>query len=435
MRRFMFKAAVLSAVMLLSSCANGEENVESVTVALTTETALEQLTEETSASAFLGDYTEPALPDSVTVFGTEYPTDGQTLAVTVDADLFSEMTEEDLKGIEILKAQGLERLDVLNCKEHDLSFLAKAEMSCIRFYDMEGGNFEYLRQFTAMEKAELEGFGGETQTMLNLLIHTNVKNVTISDRNYDMRMGYTLGWGANTFCVSYLPRETALPDDSPYIKPSPLLNTYDENNTDFSLEIFNPTDEDIIVDGVVMSAFIGGELIHTSEGNSYLKTDVLVPAGGSAEIGLAEDIFDFSSAENGLYQVEIYYGDNGGAFSYFILNSSEKRGLDSLPREPREIYEKAQSYIPEMLSADTGKTAGDYTDAFTLECAERIMSSGVEKVDIEGDGNCFYCIRDADGVAVVRYTIYGGEDGTRIEMHSTRLVRKSGSWRVDNFAL
>lgn len=435
MKNTVKKAAVLTAVLLLSSCAGGEEKVESVTVALTTETAAEQLTKETTDAAFLGDYTEPAVPDSVAVFGTKYPADGQTLAVTVDADLFSEMTEEDLKGIEILKAQGLERLDVLNCKEHDLSFLAKAEMSHIRFYDMTGGDFEYLRSFTAMEKAELEGFGGETETMLNMLGHTNVKDVTISDRNYDMRMGYTLGWFANDFCASYLPCEAALPDDRPYIKSSPLLNAYDENSTAFSLEIFNPTDEDVLVDGVGMTAISGGDFFYTREGDSYLKTEVSVPAGGSAQIELAADTFDLSSAENGLYRVEIYYGDNGLAFANFILNSSASRGLGALTGEQREIFEKAQSYIPEMLSADTGKTAEDYTDAFTPECAERIMSADIEKTDLEGDGSCFYCVKSIDSVAVVRFTAYAGENGTRIEMHSTRLVKENGGWRVDNFAL
>lgn len=58
MRKFMVKAAVLTTVLLLSSCAKGEENVESVTVELTTETSIEQPGETTEqTTAFLADHT------------------------------------------------------------------------------------------------------------------------------------------------------------------------------------------------------------------------------------------------------------------------------------------------------------------------------------------------------------------------------------------
>ena len=50
--------ATLGAALILSSCAGGEENVESVTVALTTEIPFEQPVETTSQeTAFLADYT------------------------------------------------------------------------------------------------------------------------------------------------------------------------------------------------------------------------------------------------------------------------------------------------------------------------------------------------------------------------------------------
>ena len=126
--------------------------------------------------------------------------------------------------------------------------------------------------------------------------------------------------------------------------------------------------------------------------------------------------------------------EHDAAYAYFILNSSEERGLDRITLKQREIFEKAQSYIPEMLSADTGKTAEDYTDVFTLECAERIMSADLEKVDYEGDGNCFSCIT-GKSIKITRYTAYSGEDGTRIEMRNVHMVRQNGNLRIDHFEL
>ncbi|MGN0609719.1 MAG: hypothetical protein ACI4J6_10970 [Oscillospiraceae bacterium] len=80
--------AALGAALILSSCAGGEENVESVTVALTTEIPFEQVTETTSAKAFLGDYTEQDTAYMPEPFSTAYESDGVDTSAFFDSYKF-----------------------------------------------------------------------------------------------------------------------------------------------------------------------------------------------------------------------------------------------------------------------------------------------------------------------------------------------------------
>lgn len=373
--------AFLAALILLSSCTlNNEENVESVTVALTTETALEQVTEgTTTAKEILGDYTEKET-GVVEIMGSEYYMNEYYSHLTVDADACSEVTAEDIKNIELFEssADPFSYIEVINCKAHDLSFLSELEgFTYIYFCDAEGSDFEYLRNFDELGSAMFVNFGGDMTALVNALANTDIEYASIYARDFSLWEGIQFAADGPRYnkVFTYTSTDeygsTNAPTDKPYVIAAPCVQSYLEDGKPLQNAIYvedklretgntltayfcNPTDEEVVIDSAAVYDAVTGDWLPMTDGGSYIKLDTAVAPHEELCFELTKDMFDYTAIAGGAYTINFYYGFEGNesAKAYFVLkNSEENEGLDRLSGEQRAVFEKALSYVQEYFGA------------------------------------------------------------------------------------
>ncbi len=425
--------------------------------------------------------------DEITIFGIGYDKYKQYGYITIDADKYSQVTDSDLEGIEFFKGKGLNYIEVINCKDHDLNFLADIKgISQFIFRDMEGANYEFLRKLENITSVSFENIDGNAVELLNTINHTNAEYVRINTREFSLSDGITFTsstWKANAV---YAPNDLfdgpeAYPTDRPYVVAAPCVRTYledgepllsafvderlKESGNTLTAYFCNPTDEEIYVDWISISND-GNNWVPMADGeSSYIPLNITVAPHEEFCFELTKDMFDYSSVQSGIYSVDFVYGYEAQASvsSYFILkHSEENEGLGRLVGDQRAVFEKAYDYIEKYFGCSaymseeyaSSHTADEFisqfTDALTYECAKKFSerytdeNGNLKAIEADRGGDItlvekyFYTNKDIDSVNIVCVTAHNCEDisyRSWLECHSIKMVPTSDGWRVDEFTI
>lgn len=416
--------------------------------------------------------TETDMPEAVTVFGNEYLTSEYNLYITVDADIYKEMTDSDLAGIEVLKKTGLQFIDVYNCKNNRSEFLSKITgVRGIEFYDMVTAkdnaalDFEWLKSFTDFE----------FMNFIDIDENTSYISGNYLDRMENSKLKY-----ANFYVKDFSPHDAAATlmtqnisctynqleayrdySEEPYIISTPCISLYDNNDSTFyytdnshdkisphsstaAAYFCNPTDTEIYLHDFSMYSSDGNFISWGESGNSFITIDETVPPKGEYCFEFSPDdlLLDRQKGLYGLYKLRFYYSTDPDedlnewdcTQSYMIINSSESKGLDRLTPQKRAVFEKALKYMQNDLSVSNqfseeyaaSHTADEFTesftDAFTYDYAKELAAPFIDEngrlkvissdrvSDITLAGNCFETIQAYEGTYVICYSIHYDPD-------------------------
>lgn len=416
--------------------------------------------------------TETDMPEAVTVFGNEYLTSEYNLYITVDADIYKEMTDSDLAGIEVLKKAGLQFIDVYNCKNNRPEFLSKITgVRGIEFYDMVTAkdnaalDFEWLKSFTDFE----------FMNFIDIDENTSYISGNYLDRMENSKLKY-----ANFYVKDFSPHDAAATlmtqnisctynqleayrdySEEPYIISTPCISLYDNNDSTFyytdnshdkisphsstaAAYFCNPTDTEIYLHDFSVYSSDGNFISWGESGNSFITIDETVPPKGEYCFEFSPDdlLLDRQKGLYGLYELRFYYSTDPDedlnewdcTQSYMIINSSESKGLDRLTPQKRAVFEKALKYMQNDLSVSNqlseeyaaSHTADEFTesftDAFTYDYAKELAAPFIDEngrlkvissdrvSDITLAGNCFETIQAYEGTYVICYSIHYDPD-------------------------
>ena len=416
--------------------------------------------------------TETDMPEAVTVFGNEYLTSEYNLYITVDADIYKEMTDSDLAGIEVLKKTGLQFIDVYNCKNNRPEFLSKITgVRGIEFYDMVTAkdnaalDFEWLKSFTDFE----------FMNFIDIDENTSYISGNYLDRMENSKLKY-----ANFYVKDFSPHDAAATlmtqnisctynqleayrdySEEPYIISTPCISLYDNNDSTFyytdnshdkisphsstaAAYFCNPTDTEIYLHDFSVYSSDGNFISWGESGNSFITIDETVPPKGEYCFEFSPDdlLLDRQKGLYGLYELRFYYSTDPDedlnewdcSQSYMIINSSESKGLDRLTPQKRAVFEKALKYMQNDLSVSNqlseeyaaSHTADEFTesftDAFTYDYAKELAAPFIDEngrlkvissdrvSDITLAGNCFETIQAYEGTYVICYSIHYDPD-------------------------
>lgn len=429
--------------------------------------------------------TETDMPEAVTVFGNEYLTSEYNLYITVDADIYKEMTDSDLAGIEVLKKTGLQFIDVYNCKNNRPEFLSKITgVRGIEFYDMVTAkdnaalDFEWLKSFTDFE----------FMNFIDIDENTSYISGNYLDRMENSKLKY-----ANFYVKDFSPHDAAATlmtqnisctynqleayrdySEEPYIISTPCISLYDNNDSTFyytdnshdkisphsstaAAYFCNPTDTEIYLHDFSVYSSDGNFISWGESGNSFITIDETVPPKGEYCFEFSPDdlLLDRQKGLYGLYELRFYYSTDPDedlnewdcTQSYMIINSSESKGLDRLTPQKRAVFEKALKYMQNDLSVSNqlseeyaaSHTADEFTesftDAFTYDYAKELTAPFLDEngslkaisSDRGGDitlaGSCFETIQAYEGTYVICYSIHYHPDIMQRAQAETTVVK------------
>lgn len=427
--------AVLGAALILSSCAGGEENVESVTVALTTETAFEQVTEETtSAKAFLGDYTEQASEEeTVVICGESYGTD--TSYISVNMSEFSAEDEENIKKLTRLSSvavdspedmdflrdiKGLETLTVRRPKrdiKEYIGFFKELELKTLMVFLEDYTEADYDECVTAMPDTEVFFYGVEP----------------LIPEDADLTLY------ADPFITPGAPSET----NEAGIKYG-FLTAYLTNNTDGSLTAEKAEIQRLDSDKWVTAA--------------EFDVGLDIGSGETAVFEVTNDLFDYAvpgrhkiifTADGKEYEREFFVDD-----SYSLSRDNKFYDLSLiLDEEQMAVFEQAQTVLVITGEYAENHTPEDLTElfcqAYTRDYAERAVKE--RYTDENGQlyvpdygrylvtfwGQRFSLIYSDENTIVIRNTVTDCDIDSRCKVTYTsvtcRLVKTENGWRFDRF--
>ncbi len=410
--------AALGAALILSSCAGGEENVESVTVALTTETAFEQPVETTSQeTAFLADYTVQTIETEKTEIETTVSEDEHTVFINGKAYYYyepvlnlDEFEDSVADCIEELKefAPKVLAVNALEPTEADSELLMTELPECELTYCFYGNTYQDPDR----------GF----HFYVNPLVEIGAENVWREEQRY-ICMDFS-SFSRDKFTVEELRIYRSNKDEW---EPVQFLNGEYAFRLDYAIEDW-------------------------CKGDPYDGYDIM----------LGEDDFDYANAETGRYKaiVTTSAGDEREMI-FFIDNylksedflSAEQSEVLSAAVSLRNEYMACSSHIPEEFDAKT-KTFEDfwaeYLTPFTYNCALRrgyeaslIDRNGVWNEYIGGDrgGDITYWgsisepfYSDDEQVIIKETDIYYHTDdpyGISYVERNLRLVNTENGWKVD----
>ena len=429
--------------------------------------------------------TETDMPEAVTVFGNEYLTSEYNLYITVDADIYKEMTDSDLAGIEVLKKTGLQFIDVYNCKNNRPKFLSKITgVRGIEFYDMVTAkdnaalDFEWLKSFTDFE----------FMNFIDIDENTSYISGNYLDRMENSKLKY-----ANFYVKDFSPHDAAATlmtqnisctynqleayrdySEEPYIISTPCISLYDNNDSTFyytdnshdkisphsstaAAYFCNPTDTEIYLHDFSVYSSDGNFISWGESGNSFITIDETIPPKGEYCFEFSPDdlLLDRQKGLYGLYELRFYYSTDPDedlnewdcTQSYMIINSSESKGLDRLTPQKRAVFEKALKYMQNDLSVSNqlseeyaaSHTADEFTesftDAFTYDYAKELAAPFIDEngrlkvissdrvSDITLAGNCFETIQAYEGTYVICYSIHYDPDIMQRAQAETTVVK------------
>lgn len=355
------------------------------------------------------------LPEAVTVFGNEYLTSENNPYITVDADIFKEITDNDTAGIEVLKKTGLQAIKVYNCKNNRPEFLSEITgVNGIEFYDMTTAenntafDFEWLKSFTDFKYMNFIDIDGNTSYIsgnyLDRMSDSKLKNANFYVRDFSPSDAATTVMTQNISCT-YNQLETygeyySCSPEKPYIISTPYISLYDNNDSAFyytdnshdkispdsstaAAYFCNPTDTEIFLHDFSVYSSDGNFISWGEIGNSFISINETVPPKGEYCFEFSPDdlLLDRQKGLYGLYELKFYYSidpdedlnDWEYTKSCMIINSSESRGLDGLTPQKREVFEKALRYMQNDFSVShqlseeyaASHTADEFTDSFT----------------------------------------------------------------------
>lgn len=492
-------AAVIIAALCLTACGNTStvSNVTEETTASLTETTSETTSETTTAettvqSEISAESTE-AMPPVIEIMGQKYDTNEYISYLTVDADTCFDVSEEDKKNIELLKNSGISPwyVRVINCKDHDLGFLSELDgFSNAEFWDLGDSEYisiGYFSKFDELKSARFVNYGGDSSTLVNSLIDTNIESTKVYAKDFTLWDGITFSASCRGSKTEYSSNEEYTdgtpPTDKPYVKAAPCVQSYLEDGAPLANAYYtedklketgntltavfcNPTDEEVVIECVSIYDAVTEHWVPMADGESslVLLNETVAPHDEFC-FELTKDMFNYSTNEGGVYRINFYYGFEGNetAFSYFILkNSEENEGLGRLNGEQRAVFEKALSYVQEYFGCShymteeyaSSHTAdefiGQFLDAFTYDCASRFAQSYIDENGnlkaVEGDRGsdifnvetCFYVINDGNEFDIVSITANNHSDisyHTWLDCCGVRMIKTTDGWRVDKFTL
>ncbi|MGN0609722.1 MAG: hypothetical protein ACI4J6_10985 [Oscillospiraceae bacterium] len=366
-------AVSLTAALVLSSCArNDGEETESVTVSLTVETSA--VTEEpvVTEDVFLADYTEQTTTETTAeekeiavIFGKEYF--AENWDVVLDADITTEITEEDINGINTLRELhgGNLSFSVINCKGHDLSFLSGLDgFGVMSFYGIEDGDLSFVTTLNGVKTVSLNDLILDPEALAEQINKTDIDSISIRAENFcslDMDalirlmpqcdIYYTSPSGTedfenNRFYFYEAPTEGFLVRSAPYVAHSSTKKIDREMSDTVTFYFDNRTDKDIAVQKAELYLEKGDRKvpIYFADGETSLETDITVETAQTAEFKITADMLDYSTLEDGIYTAVLYYGEETAETSLYICK--EMCGdPDFLDEEQSEVFSKAKEYI------------------------------------------------------------------------------------------
>lgn len=377
--------------------------------------------------------TETDMPEAVTVFGNEYLTSEYNLYITVDADIYKEMTDSDLAGIEVLKKTGLQFIDVYNCKNNRPEFLSKITgVRGIEFYDMVTAkdnaalDFEWLKSFTDFEFMNFIDIDENTSYIsgnyLDRMENSKLKYANFYVKDFSPHDAAATLMTQNISCT-YNQLETygeyySCSPEKPYIISTPYISLYDNNDSAFyytdnshdkispdsctaAAYFCNPTDTEIYLHDFSVYSSDGNFISWGESGNSFITIDETIPPKGEYCFEFSPDdlLLDRQKGLYGLYELRFYYSTDPDedlnewdcTQSYMIINSSESKGLDRLTPQKRAVFEKALKYMQNDLSVSNqlseeyaaSHTADEFTesftDAFTYDYAKELAAPFIDE--------------------------------------------------------
>lgn len=416
--------------------------------------------------------TETDMPEAVTVFGNEYLTSEYNLYITVDADIYKEMTDSDLAGIEVLKKTGLQFIDVYNCKNNRPEFLSKITgVRGIEFYDMVTAkdnaalDFEWLKSFTDFEFMNFIDIDENTSYIsgnyLDRMENSKLKYANFYVKDFSPHDAATTLMTQNISCTYNQLEAYRDYSEEPYIISTPCISLYDNNDSTFyytdnshdkisphsstaAAYFCNPTDTEIYLHDFSVYSSDGNFISWGESGNSFITIDETIPPKGEYCFEFSPDdlLLDRQKSLYGLYELRFYYSTDPDedlnewdcTQSYMIINSSESKGLDRLTPQKRAVFEKALKYMQNDLSVSNqlseeyaaSHTADEFTesftDAFTYDYAKELAAPFIDEngrlkvissdrvSDITLAGNCFETIQAYEGTYVICYSIHYDPD-------------------------
>lgn len=483
-------AVYLAAAFVLSSCArNDGEETESVTVSLTVETSA--VTEEpvVTEDVFLADYTEQTTTETTAeeteiavIFGKEYFS--ADWRVILDADITTEITEEDINGINTLRDfhDGSLGFYVINCKGHDLSFLSDLDsFGAMSFYGIEDDDLSFLTTLNCVRTVHLNDLILDPEALAEQINKTDIDSISITAKNFcslDMDalirlmpqcdITYTAPSGTpdfenNRFYFYEAPTEGFLVRSAPYVAHSSTKKLDEEMSDTVAFYFDNRTDKDVTVQKAELYLDKGDIKVPISfpDGETSLETDITVEAAQTAELKITADMLDYSTLEDGIYTAVLYYGEETAETSLYICKEMCS-DPDFLDEEQSEVFSKAKEYIfgnffsfnmtEEYASEHTPEEfAETFADALEYNYALKLVNeyytdeNGALKAysaDRAGNlthmGYCYEPVYLSDSEAAFKKIItccdyYENPYFVWFEEVNYHMVKTENGWRMDRF--